>query len=78
MASRTSPRRGRSGAAGVVDHPDRTKPVRVTVDLDPDDYEALREWAHTARMSHSDVFRTLLRLLTSDESLATAVRDSEA
>lgn len=77
MAPRSSPRRGRgrSGAAGVVDD---TKPVRVTVDLDPHDYDALREWAHTARMSHSDVFRTLLRLLTSDESLATAVRDSEA
>jgi hypothetical protein len=62
----------------MVDDADRTKPVRVTVDLDPDAYDALRDWAHFARMSHSDVLRTLVRLLTSDESLATAVRDSEA
>lgn len=52
------------------------KPVRVTVDLAPDDYEALRDWAHLARMSHSDVFRLLLRLLLSDERVAKAVRDA--
>ena len=52
------------------------KPVRVTVDLAPDDYEALRDWAHFARMSHSDVFRALLRLLINDERVAKAVRDA--
>ena len=35
------------------------KPKRITVDLDLDDYEALREWAHLARMSHSDVLRAV-------------------
>jgi hypothetical protein len=28
----------------------RVKPVRVTVDLDPTDYDDLREFAHVARM----------------------------
>jgi hypothetical protein len=50
--------------------------VRVTVDLIPDDYEALRDWAHLARMSHSDVLRALLRLLITDERVAKAVRDA--
>lgn len=52
------------------------KPVRVTVDLAPDDYDSLRDWAHLARMSHSDVLRTLLRLLVTDERVAKAVRDA--
>lgn len=52
------------------------KPVRVTVDLAPDDYDALRDWAHLARMSHSDVLRALLRLLVADERVAKAVRDA--
>jgi len=39
------------------------KPVRVTVDLTPSDYEALREFAHDARMSHADVLRALVSLL---------------
>lgn len=72
--SSTRPQRAASPAGGEV----RAKPVRVTVDLKPDDYDALREWAHTARMSHSDVLRALLRRLTSDESLAAAVRDLDA
>jgi len=41
----------------------RVKPVRVTVDLTPSDYEALREFAHDARMSHADVLRALVSLL---------------
>lgn len=52
------------------------KPKRITVDLHPDDYEALREWAHLARMSHSDVVRALLRRLVADQALAEAVRDA--
>lgn len=64
----------RSRSTATAEPPD--KPKRVTVDLHPDDYEALREWAHLARMSHSDVFRALLRLLTTDERVAKAVRDA--
>lgn len=41
----------------------RLKPVRVTVDLDPGAYDALRDWAYQARMSHADVLRNLLALL---------------
>lgn len=61
-------------SARTAEPPD--KPKRVTVDLHPDDYEALREWAHLARMSHADVFRALLRLLIADERVAKAVRDA--
>lgn len=43
----------------------RSKPVRVTVDLDPDDYDTLREFAFGARMTHADVLRSLVRLLAS-------------
>lgn len=41
----------------------RPKRVRVTVDLDPLDYDVLRDFAHVARMSHADVMRALVRLL---------------
>lgn len=49
---------GRTVSGGV-----RVKPVRVTVDLDPSDYDALRDFAYHARMTHTDVMRTLVRLL---------------
>jgi|GEM_PF-2671738 len=52
------PAKGRSISGGV-----RVKPVRVTVDLEPSDYDALREFAHKARMSHADVLRALVSLL---------------
>lgn len=38
----------------------RPKPIRVTVDLAPDDYEFLRTFAHAYRCSHSKVLRDLL------------------
>lgn len=71
MPSRSAARGGSAPASASPG-----KPVRVTVDLAPDDYEALRDWAHLARMSHSDVFRALLRLLIADERVAKAVRDA--
>lgn len=71
MPSRSA---GRGGSAPAPASPG--KPVRVTVDLAPDDYEALRDWAHLARMSHSDVLRALLRLLIADDRVAKAVRDA--
>ena len=43
------------------------------MDLEEIDYEALRNWAHFARMSHSDVLRALIRLLDTDSSVAEAV-----
>ncbi len=54
---------------------DDRRRVRVTVDLDAAIYDELRDWAHDARMSHADVLRTLVRLLTSDQSLGRRVRD---
>lgn len=44
----------------------RTRPVRVTVDLDPVDYDTLRDFAHGSRMTHTDVLRSLVRLLDTD------------
>lgn len=41
----------------------RVKPFRVTVDLDPADYDVLRDFAHDARLTHADVLRSLVRLL---------------
>jgi hypothetical protein len=55
--------------------PARVKPYRITVDLDPADYEHLREWAHTEHATHSGVLRALVRLLH-DESVAQQVRNS--
>jgi hypothetical protein len=52
----------------------RVKPVRVTVDLDPAAYDALRDWAHHARMSHADVLRNLVGLLD-DPGVAERVKD---
>lgn len=41
----------------------RVRPVRVTVDLDPGDYDSLRDFAHQTRMSHSAIMRELIELL---------------
>jgi len=62
------PAKGRSVSGGV-----RVKPVRVTVDLEPSDYDALRDFAHEARMSHADVLRALVALLQ-EEDVAQQVR----
>jgi hypothetical protein len=53
----------------------RLKPVRVTVDLDPGDYDALRDFAYGARMTHTDVMRSLVRLL-GNRSVSQQVRKS--
>ena len=64
------PHAGRSVSGGV-----RVKPVRVTVDLDTGDYDALRDFAHSERMTHTDVIRALVRLLD-DDSVSQQVRKS--
>lgn len=46
---------------GGSDRP--AKPVRVTVDLDPRDYDTLRVFAFGERMTHADVLRALIGLL---------------
>lgn len=68
--SRTEPkaRRGstQSEPTNVSDHGGRdrpTKPIRVTVDLEPGDYDTLRDFAHDERMTHADVLRALIGLL---------------
>lgn len=74
---RLSPRSHSASRKRTDDATGPPKQVRVTVDLAPDDYDTLRDWAHTERMSHSDVLRALVRLLL-DETVASAVRDYEA
>ena len=51
------------------------KPVRITVDLDPTDYDTLRDFAHVERMTHTDVMRALVRLL-GDDTVVKQVRSS--
>ena len=55
----------------------KQRPKRVTVDLDPLDYESLRDWAYQERMSHSDVLRVLVHLLANDPEVASQVRQTE-
>lgn len=70
-----SPRSRAAGGSRTADAMGRKRTVRVTVDLEPHDYDMLRDWAHRERMSHSDVLRALVRLLAADDSVASAVRD---
>jgi hypothetical protein len=53
---------------------DRDRPVRVSVDLIPDAYAALRRFAFDAEMTHADVVRALVALLEDDE-VADRVRE---
>jgi hypothetical protein len=66
-----SPRPSRTRLPAAKDI--REKPVRVTVDLNPDEYDAFRDWAHGARMTHAAVLRQLVRLLTTDDRVSTLV-----
>lgn len=75
MARKAAETTGGSRQKATTPSP-RAKPVRVTVDLDPADYDALRDWAHFARMSHADVMRALVRILVSDRSVDQQVRSS--
>lgn len=59
----------------------RTRPVRVTVELSPMEHKALRQWcASTAAeldlpvVAGAEVFRALLALMQSDETMADRVR----
>lgn len=63
---RSAGERERSHSAKKISAGLRQKPVRVTVDLDLIDYDILRDFAHTARMTHTDVLRVLVRLLQDD------------
>jgi type II secretory pathway component PulM len=57
----------------------RVKPVRITVDLDPGPYEALVDWTVAAgrtkgrRVTHAEVMRQLVTLLTTDTTTAEQV-----
>lgn len=53
----------------------RSRSTRVTVDLDREDYEALRLFAFDARMTHADVLRALVREL-GVSGVASRVRNS--
>ena len=75
---RGSPVTQPSVAAQAASGPARVKPYRLTVDLAPVDYNKLRDWAHYAHMSHSDVLRALIRILVNDDSVAQQVRNSVA
>lgn len=48
----------------------RVKPVRVTVDFTPRQYEFLRDFAHDHRLGHSQLIRVLVDELARDPKLA--------
>jgi hypothetical protein len=66
----SQPATGRAVSGNV-----RIKPVRISVDLDPLAYDGLRDWAHEARMTHSDVLRALVELLIEDPAVAEKIRN---
>lgn len=47
----------------------RVKPVRITVDLEPSDYDTLRDFGHEHRMRHADVVRAAVELLRNDPTM---------
>lgn len=57
-----------------VDCTDREHPVRISVDLPPDDYRTLRHFAFDAEMTHVGVMRALVGLL-SDRTVADRIRE---
>lgn len=62
--------------------PDRPKPVRVTLDLAPADYEGLNRWAAAAtlalpgapRITLASALRAMIRVVTGDEAPTCAAR----
>jgi hypothetical protein len=56
----------------VEDALERQKPWRLSLDLEPPDYELIRNFAHDRRMSHADVLRSLVKLLD-DPAIAARV-----
>ena len=62
----------------------RAKPVRITVDLAPADYQALNRWAARAaieldlpmsRLSQARVIRTMIRAAAADDVVSGVVLD---
>lgn len=59
--------------ARVQHHTERTKPVRVSLDLDPDLYHGLTQWAQSAassigavRVTNADALRAMIRACVDD------------
>ena len=55
--------------------PQQTRPVRITLDLDPARHRALRQYALDQRVQASRVLRALLDLLETDPTVAAEVTD---
>ena len=62
----------------------RTKPVRITVDLAPDDYQALNRWLARAaveldqpisRMTQAQAIRAMIRAAAADDVVSSVVLD---
>lgn len=75
-AQRTAPSTPAPGATAI-----RTKPVRITTDLDPGLWTDLDQWISTEKarlrrqLSQADVVRALVSVLVEGGPLADAVRE---
>jgi hypothetical protein len=79
-AARTAPQAKPAGQTAI-----RTKPVRITIDLEPADYEALNRWIGTAaaqvnsapgkRVTLAKAVRAMISASILDESIGLVVID---
>jgi hypothetical protein len=72
---RTEPDAGPAGRSAI-----RSKPVRITVDLDPEVYRTLTGWTAAAageldipRLTHADAIRAMVRATAGNDEIAAAV-----
>lgn len=72
---RTEPDASPAGRSAI-----RSKPVRITVDLDPEVYRTLTGWTAAAageldipRLTHADAIRAMVRATAGNDEIAAAV-----
>lgn len=72
-ATKRAPDPGVADGAPAFVRPPKPFPHRVTLDLSPEDFEALRSWAHRDRLPMAELLRALVGICRSDTALEAAV-----